>query len=118
MFLLRIGFIAVVAIMLLPRGPAEDRDQGGFCDRYPKTCEASVELATAFGQKLSYGITLARRSLESQPYGPAASGPATSGWGNSQALPFGPSNKEDRVGEWRPENRGNTERSTEWRLNN
>ena len=80
MFLIRFGVLVIIGIMLLPRGPAEIDDGrrgaslernsglGGFCDRYPKTCDASVELATAFQQKLFYGISLARQSLESRPY--------------------------------------------------
>ena len=122
MFLIRFGVIAIIGIMLLPRGPGEYGDgrpgataeQGGFCDRYPKTCDASVELGTAFRQKLFYGIALARRSLEAQPYAPAG--------GQS----FGPARGDGRFGEWRPDQQNedrmvNNDRrgeraSPEWRV--
>lgn len=103
MFMIRFGVLAIIGIMLLPRGPAELGDgrpgataeQGGFCERYPKTCDASVELGTAFRQKLFYGIALARRSLESQPYA------ATGSSGQSFGQPFGRTDTDSRQGDWR-----------------
>ena len=77
MFLVRAVAVVVCLIMLLPTDPALHRDQiaaegsGRFCDRYPKTCDASGELLSAFKHKLVYGIKLIRQSLDtrSEPYG-------------------------------------------------
>ncbi len=73
MFLVRVVIVAVCLVMLLPADPALRHNQvagGGpasFCDRYPKTCDASGEVWSAFKRKLTYGIKLARQSLEAQP---------------------------------------------------
>ena len=69
MFLFRLAVIAIFLIMLLPSGPEDNaeifsmREGAGFCDRYPKTCDASVELYTAFRQKLTYGVSRARQVI-------------------------------------------------------
>ena len=69
MFLIRLAFIAVFLVMLLPSGPDDNaeifsmKEGAGFCDRYPKTCDASVELYTAFRQKLTYGVSRARQII-------------------------------------------------------
>lgn len=69
MFLFRLAAIAIILIMLLPSGPNDNaeifsmKEGAGFCDRYPKTCDASVELYTAFRQKLTYGVSLARQVI-------------------------------------------------------
>lgn len=70
MLLLRFGIVAIFVIMLLPVGPATDSRAGAsnarFCERYPKTCDASGELFDAFKLKLAYGVTLARGALEAR----------------------------------------------------
>lgn len=93
MLLVRFGILAVFVIMLLPVDPQSrsSEREGGFCDRYPNTCAASVELAGAFREKLSYGITLARRSLESRPHATMS----------DRQTPYGASKLDGRAGEWR-----------------
>ncbi|MBU2531758.1 MAG: hypothetical protein KKB37_03385 [Alphaproteobacteria bacterium] len=119
MFIIRFGVIVVFLVMLLPRGPegqydASGRDlrNAGFCERYPKTCDASGELFTAFKQKLSYGIVLARHFLEARSVaeiGPASSLPNVSerpfdqagrDYGNSYAS--GTLRPDERSSELRP----------------
>lgn len=74
MFLVRLLVLAVAVIMLLPADPAsreaqhayQDGRPAGFCTRYPKTCDASGEVWSAFKRKLAYAIKLARQSLAAQ----------------------------------------------------
>lgn len=76
MFLVRFVIVAVCLVMLLPTDPELRHNQvagastASFCTRYPKTCDASGEVWSAFKRKLTYGIKLARQSLEAQsdPY--------------------------------------------------
>lgn len=76
MFLVRFVIVAVCLVMLLPADPELRHDQvagtgtASFCTRYPKTCDASGEIWSAFKRKLTYGVKLARQSLaaQSDPY--------------------------------------------------
>lgn len=74
MFLVRAVIVAVCLVMLLPTDPSLHRDpitgegSGRFCDRYPKTCDASGELWSAFKHKLVYGIRLLRQSLDTRSH--------------------------------------------------
>ncbi len=100
MFLLRAAVVVVCLVMLLPTDPALHRDQiaaegsGRFCERYPKTCDASGELWSAFKHKLVYGIKLIRLSLDtrSEPYGET----------------YHPSKFDGRLEPWRPNDRAPT----------
>ncbi|MGI9475236.1 MAG: hypothetical protein ACR2PI_00900 [Hyphomicrobiaceae bacterium] len=95
MFLVRLLVLAVAVIMLLPADPAsreaqrayQDGRSVGFCSRYPKTCDASGEVWSAFKRKLAYAIKLARQSLaaQSDPYYERYASPKLGG----------------RLGEWR-----------------
>lgn len=82
MFVVRFAVVLVFVVMLLPAGPGvqngsarHDAQNQGFCDRYPKTCDASGELLEAFKHKLAYGISITRRALEGQPDGAVTSAP-------------------------------------------
>lgn len=72
MFILRLMLVAICAVMLLPMEDTRVRPDGSpasaqnFCDRYPKTCDASGELWSAFKLKLAYAVKLARRELGAQ----------------------------------------------------
>lgn len=96
MFLMRLMVLAVAVVMLLPADPASrdgqvahaDGRSAGFCSRYPKTCDATGEIWSAFKRKLAYGIKLARQSLATQT--------------DPFADNYGPSKFGDRLGEWRP----------------
>lgn len=123
MFVLRLLIIAVCAIMLLPMDPTADPPGGqranaqNFCERYPKTCDASGELWAAFKLKLAYGIRLARRELSAQPafdprtydrqkfngrhneWRPQQGAPRYSG------LPGGTLSQSERLTDWRSEGR-------------
>ena len=119
MFLVRLAVIAVGVIMLLPAEPRHDALAGSrsapqnFCSRYPKTCDASGELWSAFKRKLSYGIKLARKEFATRS--------------GSDSGRYGSSKLGGQFGEWRPpvinshrsSHADNTlsgdERSTEWR---
>ncbi len=96
MFLMRLLVLAVAAVMLLPADPAsyeaqlahEEGRSAGFCSRYPKTCDATGEVWSAFKRKFAYAIKLARQSLEgrSDPYDER----------------YGLSKLGGRLGEWQP----------------
>ena len=68
MFILRLLFVAICVVMLLPMEASGDRQAKAenFCQRYPKTCGASDELWTAFKLKLAYAVKLARKELSAQ----------------------------------------------------
>ena len=98
MFLVRFGVLAIVVVMLLPAGPQEhanplDGEQArkaSFCERYPKTCDASGELLTAFKHKLIYGVSVARSALEAQSTAPQFAG----------SVPPAAGKLEGRFGQW------------------
>ncbi len=126
MFLIRFGILAAIGIMFLPSGPPAQRDHLAnrpqhFCGRYPKTCDASVELFDAFKLKLAYGVTFARQSLETQaiPTNPLASSRSTTpryaqpqyhGHGDDWRSAARPGGGSYAAGTLRRD-----ERSTEWR---
>ena len=95
MFLMRLLVLAVAVVMLLPADPGsreaqlarEEGGSAGFCSRYPKTCDASGEVWSAFKRKFAYGIKLVRQSFETRtdPYGDR----------------YGASKLGGRLGEWR-----------------
>ncbi len=69
MFLIRLGVLALIVLMVLPvpppahvPGAKQDAAGLGFCDRYPKTCDASGELLEALGHKLVYAAGWISRS--------------------------------------------------------
>ena len=96
MFLVRLLVLGVAVVMLLPADPASREAQlaqqegrsAGFCSRYPKTCDASGEVWSAFKRKLVYGVKLVRQSFAGQadPYYDR----------------YGSPNVGSRRGEWRP----------------
>ncbi len=60
MFLIRLGVVALVILLFLP-GPPRSHVAGtgsgdGFCDRYPKTCDASGEIGEALKHKLAFAV--------------------------------------------------------------
>ena len=106
MVLIRIVFVAVIIIMLLPLGPPHSsavatRQGKSFCERYPMTCGASVELFDAFKLKLGYAITLGQRSVA------VLRGEQSSDW------PQAASREQERSEFWRRDRP-----STEWRDSN
>ncbi len=122
MFFLRLSVIALFLIMLLPGQPDTTANDYGaranrgenFCDRYPNTCAAAVELFSAFKNKLSYGIGLARRALDayrrSAPTREEAATPTYDHpgerWDRGDTVrppgfPYGTLSDRDRSGEWR-----------------
>lgn len=123
MFVLRLLIVAVCAIMLLPMDPAGDRANGhqasaqNFCERYPKTCDASGELWSAFKLKLAYGIKLARKELGAQstfdqrPYDGRKLNGRLNEWRPQDAaprysgLPAGTLSQSERLMDWRREDR-------------
>ncbi len=81
MFLIRLGVVALVILLFLPGPPAAPVSAGGgdgFCDRYPKTCDASVEIGEALKYKAMFAIVwLSTKAGVHVPGLPAAAdGPA------------------------------------------
>ena len=98
MFVLRLMIVAVGAVMLLPMEATGDRIDGrqanalNFCQRYPKTCDASGELWSVFKLKLAYGVKLARKEFGAQ----SSTHPQT----------YGVPKLSGRLNEWRPQDAG------------
>jgi hypothetical protein len=98
MFVLRLMIVAVGAVMLLPLEAPRDQTDGrqasaqNFCQRYPKTCDASGELWSVFKLKLAYGVKLARQELAAQSSTPQRA--------------YGIPKLTGRLNEWRPQDVG------------